>query len=394
MRILFLSDWFPFPPDNGSKLRIFNLISGLAELHEITLLSFSDDPHRTNVKELQKICKSVQILPTRNYHAGSRRAVLGLLGRKPRVLADRFVPEMDQLIQKEISSGDHDLVIASQIYMADYILNSARIPAIFEEAEVGVFTDAVQDAENLVRKTRNQLTLSKLKSYFQDLLPKFAFSTVVSETEKELLQDLIPEYKATEVIPNGVSLANYREVSEQPQQGKLIFTGALTFAPNYHAMQWFTGQVLPLISEANPEVQLTITGTHGGKNLPGGQNVNLIGYVDDIRPLIASSWISIAPIFSGGGTRLKILEAFGLQTPVITTTKGAEGLDVQHENQLLIADTVESFTRETIRLLNNAGLRQELVSNAYRLVLEKYDWSVIMPKILSLVDKAVFIKDN
>jgi glycosyltransferase involved in cell wall biosynthesis len=301
---------------------------------------------------------------------------------------------MDQLIQKEISSGDHDLVIASQIYMADYLLNSARIPAIFEEAEVGVFTDAVQDAVNLVRKTRNQLTLSKLKTYFQVLLPKFAFSTVVSETEKELLQNLIPEYKTTEVIPNGVSLANYREVSEQPQPGKLIFTGALTFDPNYHAMQWFIGQVLPLVCEANPEVQLTITGTHGGKNLPGGQNVSLIGYVDDIRPLIASSWISIAPIFSGGGTRLKILEAFGLQTPVITTTKGAEGLEVQHEEHLLIADSAESFAKETIRLLNNADLRQELVSKAYKLVQEKYDWSVILPKFMALVEKAALNKQR
>ena len=389
MRILFLSNWFPFPPDNGSKLRIFNLISGLAKLHEITLLSFSDDIHRTNLKELHKICKSVHVLPTRKYDAGSRRAVLGLLGRKPRVLADRFVPEMDQMIQKEISTGAYDLVIASQIYMADYLFNSARIPAIFEEAEVGVFTDAVQDAENLVRKTRNQLTLSKLKSYFQALLPKFAFSTVVSETEKELLQNLVPEYLATEVIPNGVDLASYQDVSETPRPRHLIYTGALTFSPNYDAMEWFTGRVLPFVQEAVPGVQLTITGDHADNLFPGDQNVNLVGYVDDIRPLIASSWISIAPIFTGGGTRLKILEAFGLQTPVIATAKGAEGLDVQHEKQLLIADTAESFTRETIRLLNDAGLRQELVSNAYQLVIEKYDWSVIMPKFLSLVDKAV-----
>ena len=159
-------------------------------------------------------------------------------------------------------------------------------------------------------------------------------------------------------------------------------------------MQWFTGQVLPLVREVNPGVELTITGNHGGKKLPCDQNVNLIGYINDIRPLIASSWISIAPIFSGGGTRLKILEAFGLQTPVIATSKGAEGLEVQHEEHLLIADSAESFAKETIRLLNNADLRQELVSKAYKLVQEKYDWSVILPKFLAMVEKAALNKQH
>ena len=132
-----------------------------------------------------------------------------------------------------------------------------------------------------------------------------------------------------------------------------------------------------------------ITGNHGGKKLSDDPNISLVGYVDDIRPLIASSWISLAPIFSGGGTRLKILEAFGLRTPVIATSKGAEGLEVQHEKHLLIADTAETFAQETIRLLNDDELRSELTSNAYQLVKEKYDWQVIIPKFLSLIENAV-----
>ena len=394
MRILFLSVWHPYPPDNGARLRIFNILSGLAEFHDITLLTFSDEDRLANRSELEKICSKVRVLPKKDYEANSGRALLGFFARKPRVLVDRYVPAMGQMIQDEISGGNHDLMVASEIYMADYLNGSASIPSIFEDVEIGVFTDAVKNSSDLIARTRNQLTLAKLKSYFQNLLPKFAYSTVVSETEKHLLQELIPDYEPIEVIPNGVSLANYREVNEQPQAGRLIFTGALTFAPNYHAMQWFTGQVLPLVREANPEIQLTITGNAGSKKLPNDQNINLLGYVDDIRPLIASSWISIAPIFSGGGTRLKILESFGLQTPVIATSKGAEGLEVQHEEHLLIADSVESFAQETIRLLNDAELRRELVSNAYQLVQEKYDWSVILPKFMSVVEKAALINQN
>jgi glycosyltransferase involved in cell wall biosynthesis len=111
--------------------------------------------------------------------------------------------------------------------------------------------------------------------------------------------------------------------------------------------------------------------------------------VDDVRPLIASSWLSLAPIFSGGGTRLKILEAFGLRTPVVATTKGAEGLEVRHEEHLLIADTAESFADEILRLFEDAELRQKLVDNAYELVREKYDWEVIVPKFQSLIESVI-----
>jgi glycosyltransferase involved in cell wall biosynthesis len=394
MRILFLSAWHPYPPDNGARLRIFYILRGLAEMHDITLLTFSDEDRLANQSELDKICDQVRVLPKKEYEANSGRALLGFFASKPRVLFDRYVPAMDDMIQEELTSGKHDLVIASGIYMADYLFSSTSIPSIYDEVEIGVFTDAVRNSNNVIRRTRNQLTLAKLKTYFRDLLPQFAYSTVVSEIEKQLLKDLIPDYEPLEVIPNGVSLASYREVSEQPQADRLIFTGALTFTPNYNAMQWFTEQVMPIVREANPGAELTITGNHGGKKLPCDQNVNLLGYVNDIRPLIASSWISIAPIFSGGGTRLKILEAFGLQTPVIATSKGAEGLEVQHEEHLLIADSAESFAKETIRLLNNADLRQELVSKAYKLVQEKYDWSVILPKFMALVEKAALNKQR
>jgi glycosyltransferase involved in cell wall biosynthesis len=363
-------------------------LKGLAISHEITLLTFADDEHIKNQSELNGICRSVSILPKKKYDAGSKRALLGYLGRKPRVLADLYDPEMDLMIQDEISNGNHDLVIASEIYMADYLDHVSSIPMIFEEAEIGVFTDAAKYSDHLFQRARNQLTLIKLRSYFDYLLPKFLYCTVVSNTEKNLLQNLVPDYHSVEVIPNGVNLADYEDQNQEPKPGQIIFSGSLTFSPNHQAMLWFTDQVFPNVLDQYPAAQLVITGNHGGRKLPNARNVSFTGYVDRVQPLIASSWISLAPIFSGGGTRLKILEAFGLRSAVISTTKGAEGLEVEHEKHLLIADTPQAFAQETKRLLNDADLRQDLVSNAYRLVSQKYDWDVILPKLLSLVEDA------
>jgi glycosyltransferase involved in cell wall biosynthesis len=134
-------------------------------------------------------------------------------------------------------------------------------------------------------------------------------------------------------------------------------------------------------------VQLAITGDHGNLPLPQASNITLTGRVKDVRPLIASSWISLAPIFEGGGTRLKILEAMALGTPVVATSKGAEGLDFEVGRHLFVADAPRDFADAVCRLLKDPGLRRRLSEQASRLVTEKYNWSAVMPRFLSLVER-------
>jgi glycosyltransferase involved in cell wall biosynthesis len=136
-------------------------------------------------------------------------------------------------------------------------------------------------------------------------------------------------------------------------------------------------------------VRLTITGDDAGKTLPAAANVLRTGFVEDVRPVIARAAVSIAPIFTGGGTRLKILEAMALRTPVVSTTKGAEGLDIEHGRHLLIADTAEVFADAVLSLLRDAQFRQGLAERAYQLVTEKYDWAAVMPLFLNVVHDSV-----
>lgn len=154
-------------------------------------------------------------------------------------------------------------------------------------------------------------------------------------------------------------------------------------------MIWFLRDVFPRIRSEVPKVRLTITGDHADLPLPTGQGVHRTGLVNDVRPLIASSWISIAPIRLGGGTRLKILEAMALRTPVVSTTKGAEGLDLQHDEHLMIADAPEDFARAVIRLATEPRLRERLAQNAYRLLRDRFDWAVVMPRFLDVVERII-----
>jgi glycosyltransferase involved in cell wall biosynthesis len=169
----------------------------------------------------------------------------------------------------------------------------------------------------------------------------------------------------------------------------LIFTGTLSYSANLTGLQWFLEKVFPKIQEKAPHVKLLITGRSENIPLPPAKNLIRTGYVEDIRPLIASAWISIAPILEGGGTRLKILEAMAIGTPVIATSKGAEGLQIQNNQHILLADTPEQFAAATLHLLQDSKLRLKLVENSCHLVREHYDWGVIMPDFLKLVEEAV-----
>lgn len=387
MRILFLSGWFPYPTNNGSKLRIYNLLRGLAPHHQVTLLSFGDETiSETASQTVQALCHDVQIVPWKGFTPQSWRARLGFFSTKPRSVIDMFQPAMQQQIEQLLAQCSYDLVIASQGLLASYSHCFRGVTALFEEVELGLFFDRFRQAQTVQARLRHGLTWLKQRHHFKQLLPHFRACTVASEQERQLIKRVAPAYEAIEVVPNGIHMADYQS-DLTPLVNTLIFTGSFRYHANHEAMVWFLQEAFPLVQAQVPEVQLTITGDHANLPLPAARNVILTGVVESIHPLLAQSWISLAPLHSGGGTRLKILEAMATGTPVVATTKGAEGLGLQHEQHLLIADRPADYAAAVVRLLRDADLRHRLTSNARQAVAQAYDWSVIMPRFLHLVER-------
>jgi glycosyltransferase involved in cell wall biosynthesis len=209
----------------------------------------------------------------------------------------------------------------------------------------------------------------------------------VSEPERELLTRNFPRCKsAVEVIPNCVQVNGYDTHQSEPVSNQLIFSGSFRYYANYEAMLWFVREVYPLVLEQVPDAHLIITGDHAGLSLPSTPNVTLAGYVDNIKALVASSWVSIAPLLNGGGTRLKILESMATRTPVVSTSKGAEGLEAISGEHLFVADDSSDFASYVVRILKNRALRDKIAASAYRFVKEKHNWETVMPHFLQLVE--------
>jgi len=180
------------------------------------------------------------------------------------------------------------------------------------------------------------------------------------------------------VLANGVDRTALFEPNS-PIPGRLIYPGSVTYSANLEAVQYFVSDILPRIRAASPDVCLRVTGKTNEIDLSGlaSPSVTFTGQVADIRREVASSMVCVVPLKSGGGTRLKILEALALGTPVVSTVKGAEGLAVTDGQDILIADNAPAFAANVIRVLNEPSLRQRLASNGRQLVSQLYSWDRI-----------------
>ena len=378
MNLLFLSRWYPYPPDNGSKIRVFNLIKQLSKHHEITLLSFAQETiSEERATEMTAYCRSVRTVPRREFSPSRMKALFGLLSTRPRSLFDTHSLAMQALVEEESRINPFDIIIASQIESTEYAFPAKETPRVFEEVELSVIYEQFAGQRSLVYKFRYGLTWWKLARFLANMLHNFEGCTVVSEQERDLVTRIDPEYDSVRVVPNGVDVERNTGKFGSPKLNTLIYSGALTYRANFDAMKFFLGDIFPLVKASCPEVSLQITGRHDGvpvDRLSLGNGARLTGYLDDIRPAIAQSWACVIPLRVGGGSRLKILEAMALGTPVISTLKGAEGLGVTHNQNILIADTPHEFAQAVLRLLRDKDLRARLSRNARELVEKNYSW--------------------
>jgi len=392
VRILFLSRWYPFPPDNGSKIRVHNLLQGLSERHAVTLVSFVSPgaaPAGTPVPGAA--VSDIKLCEYHEFRPDSPRALLGYLSRTPRSLIDTYQPTMATLIRQTCENSPYDLVIASETSMAAYQCSFAKTPAIFEGVELGLFKPDDGQELNSRGALRRRLTWAKHRRYIARLVEKFRACTVVSEQERSLLSEIAPDYRPVHVIPNCIYVNAHDGAAGGRVAGAMVFAGSLSYEPNHCAMRWFLTDIYPSIRAEVPDATITITGDPGARPVPTGPGVTYTGVVPDVQRVIASSSVSVVPVRSGGGTRLKILESFALRTPVVSTSKGAEGLDVRTGEHLLIADTPGEFARAVIRLLLDPEHARGLAENGFRLVRERYSSDAVLPKFLHLVNEVARI---
>jgi len=235
-----------------------------------------------------------------------------------------------------------------------------------------------------------ELEATKLASSEQKWCPRFGVNVVVSEDEGAVLSRACPGL-SVRVVPNGVD-TEYFTPRPDPNGNTILFCGSMDMHPNQEAMKHFLSKIWPRIVAQCPDIMLCVA----GKNPPdwlvqvgkADPRVQIMGFVDDVRPYFKKAAVYICPILSGGGTRLKILDSLAMGVPVVATSFGASGLSLGHDTHLLLADTDEQFTEQTLHLLSDLSLRSRLASAGAKRVNEVYSWTVVGQTLMDAYDIA------
>jgi len=398
VRILFLSSWFPCPSINGAKIRVNNLLRALGQKHDVTLVAFVNTLPWHEVENQARVLEHIytRVIAIPSPPTDAIRSKLGYLSPFPRHLVARPSPAMEQAITRLVTEQEFDVVIASEVGAADGVSYYAakmsslkHIPKILDCLEIALYLDRKLTG-TWTKRLRHELTWIKASGYLRWLLRRFDACTVPSTAEYENIRPLAPANLRLEILPHSLDLDYLgRDPNVRPTPNSLIYSGSLSYFPNKDAVQFFLCEILPTVRQVIPDIKFKVLGDTADFETDKWQHdpaVEFCGLFKDVRRPIRESWACIVPLRQGSGTRVKIIESMALGTPVIATRKGAQGLDVTPEENILVADDHAEFAAQTVRLLRDPALRKRLAENGRRLVEEKYDQRVIGEQFNQLVE--------
>lgn len=392
MKVLVLWHRVAFPADDGGKLRLFHLTEQLARRHELTLLCPPTPEAALATLRSRLGARTTVATVSWTVPAGLRRwtAVLSPapagIHRPGRGAPARRV--VDDLVRR----WRPDVLLAMDPVLAPY-LRQQRGPllAIDTAAEYIRYCGRARQRAAIpaalawsVRELKWRRSLRRMASWV-DLW------TVASSGDGRSLRSALPQGASVVVAPNGVDVVANAFDAHQERPPRLAHSGSPRYEPNRDALEYLRREIWPLVHARMPEAELLVTGdaTAAPAALGRMPGVTLMGHVADLRAVLTSCRATLVPLRLGVGTRLKILEAMALGTPVVATPVGAEDIELVEGVHALIAADAPAFADAVDSLMRSADLRRRLASAARLLVEERYDWDVIGRDFASAVERAV-----
>lgn len=400
MKILFLTQIVPFPPDAGPKVKTYHVLRALiGQGHSVTLVSFVRPEEVPHISALEKICDAVHVVPIRR----SRVADVGYMIRsylttRPFLVERDDLRPMQELVNKLVKEGDFHFIHADQLTMVQFAIRGAsafpdKKPKVIFDAHNAVWSivERMQENARWFLKPVLGIEARRVKRYEGELLKTVDNVLAVTDVDRAGLVEALNFSKVNKndrvapitVVPIAVDTQKLQPVKRTPGSRNIVTLGTLHYPPNADGIRWFFNEVFPLIRKHVPDATLTII----GKNPPQDfldlaarepDAVTVTGYVPELVPYLEQSALMVVPVRAGGGMRVRILEAFAYAMPVVTTTIGLEGIHAELEKDVVVADAAGDFANRVCELLEDPSLQENLSAHGRRLAETKYDWQVVL----------------
>ena len=393
LKILFLTQVLPYPLDAGPKIRAYYVIRYLARLHTITLATFirpSDPPDA--VGHLQNYCQRVVTVPiNRSLWRDASAYSKSLLSDTPFLITRDQVPRMETALRGIISEEQFDAVHADQLWMAAYALYARKSagqngyqPGLILDQHNAVHLIPARMAQNSPNPLIRQILKREarlMRRYETQVCDQFDRVVWVSGDDFKAVASYQPSIEKmllkTTIIPICIDPQIYNPVLPLPKSDRILFLGGMHWPPNAEGLRWMAQNVLPIVREQIPDVELLAVGKDPPADLQNSGGLSLLGYIEDVEPIWGGCRVFVVPLLSGGGMRVKILDAWAHGLPVVSTSIGAEGIEIKAGGNILIADTPAGFAEAIVRILRDDDMASQLGSSGRKTVQYTYNWRTI-----------------
>jgi glycosyltransferase involved in cell wall biosynthesis len=387
LKVLFFAQRFPYPMDTGGKIRTGKLLEYLRQVFDVTLISNvespKDDPY---LGQVGKLCAEFYPVPWKEVRKYSFmfyvRVLAKTFSRYPISVSNDYSPDLERTLLEVLQKSKYDLLICDFLQPSINCTKVTGCPTLLfqHNVEAVIPSRHYEIAGDPISKIFWWLQWKKMERYEQAACHKFHGVIAVSEKDKQLFEE---QYGARNVfaIPTGVDTEYFSPRNELAEADSLVFTGSMDWLPNEDAVLFFARDILWRIKGSIPNIRLTVVGRNPSRRLMAEleryPEINVVGWVKDVRPYISRHSVYVIPLRIGGGTRIKAFEALAMGKPMVSTTIGTEGLPLIHNQHLLLSDRAEDFSAAVVRLLQDPTERSRLGTNASHFVREHFDWAKV-----------------
>jgi polysaccharide biosynthesis protein PslH len=406
MRVLWASHIIPYPPKSGVHLRTFHLLKGVAAKHDVDLIAFIQEPwlrvfypSRQEAledceRELGRLCRSVRLVGIDSLKRPGgkwRTALEGLILPSSYTIRWLQSAESWRTFAEAAQLGSYALAHFDTLGLAPFRRLFEGVPATLGHQNI--------ESHMMLRRAANEHNPLKRLYYLQEglrvgryearIAAGFAAHITCSDLDSARLRAIAPQANAV-AIPNGVDVEYFQPTRVEGVPRSLVFVGSLNWYPNVSAVRFLLSEVWPLLKAAVPDLQLNIVGSAPPQSIrdlaAASKDVTVHGFVSDVRPLMNAATLYVCPIRDGGGTKLKLLDAFAMQKCVVAHPVACEGIDVTPGRNVELADSAESFVKSIRRLLLQPRTREEMGLAARELVVERYAFAEIGRRVAELFE--------
>jgi len=394
MRILVVTPCFPAPSSGGARARTYYLLKTLARKHRVSLLGVDD---RAKIGEVQydtgllkDLTYTIQLLPQPKASSRRLQQLMKMLQGRSNTIAELTIGGTQDALDTLLSRDRYDVVVFDSALIAGYRLpENVKVIINQHNIEHELLYRTYLSETRWLRKWYNWWESWLVKPIEIEHCQRAEAVLVTSERERLVLKSML-QRSVIEVVPNGVDIEAFQgNSSEQGIEGRIIFTGSMSYYPNIHAVHFFAQKCWPYIRAQIPEATWHIVGRQPSPEvmklaeLPG---ITVTGQVSDMRPYFTEAMVAIVPLHIGGGTRLKILEALAMRKAVVSTSLGCEGLSVVPGKHLLLADQPEAFAQAVVELIRSPQTRKALGDAGRSLVEAEYSWERCGDQLLHVLE--------